>query len=159
MYSYRGKPLAAWVLGSLGDADERFIVSDRPYSFGVPVYPDLYSGSSLGGLHAALLHATQSWVALAACDLPFLTADYWDELLKRREGARAVVVTGPDGHHEPLAVLYHKSLSGLAERQLRASDLEIQAFVGAAPARLVPWRELGVAEKTFVNANCFSDLP
>ena len=155
---YRAKPLAAWVLGSLAHADERFVVSGRPYDFGVPVYPDRYPGSSLGGLHAALTHAAHAWVAVAACDMPFLTPAYWDELLKRSGTARAVVVTGPDGL-EPLAALYHKSLAGLAEWQLKAGDLKMQTFVRAAEARLVPWQELGVTEQTFLNANRLSDLP
>ena len=157
-YVYRGKPLAAWVLGSLTHADERFVVSSRPYDFGVPVYPDRYPGSSLGGLHAALTHAAHDWVAVAACDMPFLTTDYWDALLKRSSGARAVVVTGPDGP-EPLAALYHKGLAGLAERQLKAGDLKMQTFVAAAGAHLIPWQELGVTEQTFLNANRLSDLP
>ena len=158
-YVYRGRPLAAWVLGSLAHADERFIVSGRPYDFGVPVYPDRYPGSSLGGLHAALTHAAHNWVAVAACDMPFLTPAYWDELLKRRGEARAVVVMGPDGRPEPLAALYHKGLAGLAERQLEAGDLKMQTFVAAAGAQLVPWQELGVTEQTFLNANRLSDLP
>ena len=157
-YVYRGKPLAAWVLGSLVHADERFIVSSRPYDFDVPVYPDRYPGSSLGGLHTALSHAAHDWVAVAACDMPFLTLAYWDALLQRHGEARAAVVTGPDGL-EPLAALYHKSLAGLAERQLKVGDLKMQTFVAAAEARLVPWQELGVTEQTFLNANRLSDLP
>lgn len=157
-YRFRGKPLAAWVLESLAHADERFIVSNRPYNFGMPVYPDRYPGSSLGGLHAALTHAAHDWVAVAACDMLFLTTAYWDELLKRSGGARAVVVVGPNGLPEPLAALYHKSLAGLAERQLEAGDFKLQTFVAAA-AHLVPWQELGVAEQTFLNANRLSELP
>ncbi len=158
-YVYRGKPLAAWVLESLARADERFIVSTRPYDFGVPVYPDRYPGSSLGGLHAALTHAAHDRVAVAACDMPFLNPDYWDRLLERSGEARAVVVTGPSGRSEPLAALYHKGLAGLAEKQLEAGDLKIQTFIRAAGAQFIPWHELGVTERTFLNANHLSDLP
>ena len=158
-YVYRGKRLAAWVLESLARADKRFIVSNRPYDFGVPVYPDRYPGSSLGGLHAALECAAHDWVAVAACDMPFLNPDYWDELLKRRGEARAVVVEGPDGRPEPLAALYHKSLSGLAERQLKTGDFKVQTFITGASAHLVPWQELNVTEQTFLNANRLSELP
>lgn len=158
-YVYRGKPLAAWVLESLAHADERFIVSSRPYDFGVPVYPDRHPGSSLGGLHTALECAAHDWVAVAACDMPFLTPAYWDKLLKRSGAARAVVVTGPDGRPEPLAALYHKSLAGLAEQQLVAGGLKMQTFVEAAGAHLIPWQELGVTAQTFLNANRLSDLP
>ena len=151
--------LAAWPLASLADADERFIVSTRPYDLGVPVHPDRYPGSSLGGLHAALVHARNDWVAIAACDLPFLTEGYWKNLLDHVEGVQAVVATGPDGRPQPLAALYHRSLAALAETHLRAGDLKLQTFVAAARAQLVPWHELSVDVRTFVNANRLTDLP
>ncbi len=159
LYSYAGKPLAAWALGSMCDADEQFIVSSRPYDFGVPVHPDLYSGSSLGGLHAALTHAAYSWVAVAACDMPFLTRDYWKKLLDYLEDAQAVVVVGPEGRLEPLAAFYHKSSLPLAEQQLRENNLKIQTFIDRARARVVPWDQLGVDARTFANVNRPLELP
>lgn len=167
-YVYRGKPLAAWVLESLADADERFIVADRPYAFGVPVLPDQYPGSSLGGLHAALLHAAHDWVALAACDQPFLTPDYWQQLITYIGSPRisspyaevqAVVATGPEGRLQPLCALYHRSLQPLAEAQLETGTFKIQQFIAQIRARIVPWDALDVSPQTFFNANRRSDLP
>ena len=157
-YLYQGKPLAVWALESLKKADERFLVSSRPYNFNVPVYPDLYPGSSLGGLHAALTYANQDWVALAACDMPFLTPEYWQKLLAQTEGTHAVVVTGPEGKREPLAALYHKSLLPLAKYQLQRGNFRIQAFIREANARILPFERLELDSKTFFNANYLADL-
>lgn len=163
LYVYRGKPLAAWVLESFFAADgpfaERLIVSSRPYDFGVPVYPDLYPGSSLGGLHAALTHATHDWVAVAACDMPFLTPAYWQQLLTYRSGADAVVVGGPQGRLEPLAALYHKRLLPNAERRLQAGDFRVQAFLAEANACIVPSASLTEGAEVLLNANRLSELP
>ena len=155
---YEGKPLADWALGSLAGADERFVISSRPYNLGVPVYPDLYPGSSLGGLHAALSYAAHAWVAVAACDMPFLTADYWQRLLAHTEGVQAVVVRGPDGRPQPLAALYRKELLPLVEAQLQAGEFRVQALLETAQACVVPWETLGVDARTFVNANRLTDL-
>jgi len=161
-FRYRGKPLALWALESLEGASERFLVANRPYDFGVPVYPDLYPGSSLGGLHAALSRAQYDWLALAACDMPFLNAAYWQKLLaqtNRVEGVQAVVVLGPEGRPQPLAALYHKSLLPLTETRLKAKKLKMQALLTEARVLTLPFHELGLEEQTFFNANYLSDLP
>ena len=129
-----------------------------PYTFGVPVYGDFYPGSSLGGLHAALTYAKHDWVVLAACDMPFLTPDYWQKLLGQTENANAVVVSGPEGKLEPLAALYHKSLLPLAERQLENGQLKFQTFTEEADARVLSWEGLELDPKTFFNANYLTDL-
>ena len=158
-YVYRGKALALWALESLAGADERFLIANRPYAFGVPVYPDHYPGSSLGGLHAALSHARHDWLALAACDMPFLSPAYWHKLLSERGKVQAVVVLGPQGRPEPLAALYHKSLLPLAEKQLGAAELKIQTLLSEAQTRTLAYEGLGLDERTFFNANHLGDLP
>ena len=157
-YLYGGKPLAVWALESFTAASERFLVSSRPYTFGVPVYGDLYPGSSLGGLHAALTYAKHGWVALAACDMPFLTLEYWQQLLAQIDNTHAVVVSGPEGKLEPLAAVYHKSLLPLAERQLKSGQLKIQTFIHKTDARILPFETLELDPKTFFNANYLADL-
>ena len=134
------------------------MVSSRPYTFGVSVYPDIYPGSSLGGLHAALTYAKYDWVALAACDMPFLTPSYWQKLLRQVEGTHAVVVSGPQGRLEPLAALYHKSLLPLAQRQLENGQLKIHTFIEEADARILPYGTLELDPQIFFNANYLSDL-
>lgn len=154
---YRDKPLALWVLESLSPAAERFIVANTPYDFGVPVHPDIYPGSSLGGLHTALTHAANDWVALAACDMPFLTPEYWQSLEAHRKGVDAVVVARA-GRLEPLAALYHKNLLPLIEAQLEAGQFKLQHLLENVRTCTLNWEEMGLEEKTLFNANRLRDL-
>ena len=163
-YVWRGRPLAAYVLESLRDAGERFIVAGRPYpEFGVPVFGDVVPGAdSLSGLHSALVHARHDWVAVAACDLPQLTPAYWSYMFARARATKelAVVAEGPTGWIEPLAAFYRKDLEPVAREQIARGDLFLKHLVEAAQASIVPWSELAsrFGSGIFLNANRIEDL-
>ena len=59
----------------------------------------------LGGLQAGMEASRASWVLLAACDQAPLSAELLKRLWKRRQGAKAVPLSG-----SPLPGLYHRSL-------------------------------------------------
>ncbi|WP_293170053.1 molybdenum cofactor guanylyltransferase [Oceanithermus sp.] len=163
-YRWRGRPLMGWVLESLAAAEERFIVAGRAYpEFGLPVHPDLLPGAdSLSGIHSALHHARHDWVAVAACDLPYLVPEYWAYLLERaqRTHGGAVVAEGPSGWIEPLAALYRRELESEAARMIERGDFFLRRLVDAAEAEIVPWSELRprFGERLFLNANRLEDL-
>ncbi len=163
LHVYRGKPLLQWVLDSLAGAGERLVIAERDYpDFGVPVRPDLISGgSSLSGLHAALSYARHDWVALAACDMPFLTPAYWEQLWARRGAAPLVVATNQAGGPEPLAALYHRALLPLVTQKLGQGDLRMSALASQAGASVVSWRDLAphVDARLFLNVNTPGQLP
>ena len=161
-FVYRGKALAAWALDSLEGASERFIVASRAYpEFNLSVYPDLLpGGGSLSGLHAALHHAKEEWVALAACDMPFLTPAYWAYLAQQRGDVPIVVAKGPGGFLQPLAALYHRSLLAKVEQNLQNERLSLHRLAREEDAIIVPWRELSpFGTNLFFNANRMTDLP
>ncbi|BDG16678.1 molybdenum cofactor guanylyltransferase [Thermus brockianus] len=165
LFPYRGKPLLAWVLESLSGAEERFIVANRPYEgFGVPVYPDLLPGAdSLSGLHSALAHAQNPWVAVAATDLPFLSRAYWGFLYEKalRSPYPVVVPVNPEGHLEPLMAFYHKDCLPQVERQIQEGDFLLRRVMEALGATLVAADEVVArfGREVFLNANRKEELP
>lgn len=161
-FVYRSRPLLRWVLDSLAAADDQFIIANRDYSgFGVPVHGDLQpGGGSLSGLHAALVHARHDWLALAACDLPFLTDRYWQLLLEQRTLSPAVVV-GDEEALEPLAALYHRSLLPLVETQLSRGEYAMHQLIRQADACIIPRHKVLklLGPDLFRNINYLADLP
>ena len=162
LYVYHNKTLIQWVLESLDQASERFVIANQPLDIQVPVYPDLKSGfGSLSGIHAALSYATQEWVAIAACDLPFLSSDYWRYLQGYTNNVQVVMAQNQEGFPEPLAALYHRSLLPLVEAQIESQDLTLHHLTKVAKTKLIPWNELEphVEPRLFLNANTKDDLP
>ncbi len=160
-YKLGGETLLTRVLKSFPDPAERFVVANRAYAeVDVPVYGDVRTGGdSLSGLHAALYHAAQPWVAVAACDTPFLTADYWRLLLARRTGVEAVVVKGE--WLEPLAALYHVSLLPLVETLLETDQLRLSAVAKSATTHYLSYDDVVTAcgASVLTNLNRLTDLP
>ncbi len=162
-YGYRGKPLMQWVLEGLSPAAERYIVASRDYSeFGVRVWPDqLMHGDSLSGLHAALKYAKEDWVAVAGCDQPFLTAEYWaymHSLTSKQH--RVIAAWHVQGFFEPLGAIYHKSLEPLVLARLEAGQFKMQELLHHVGALQISAEDLTqrFGPNLFVNANRLEDL-
>ena len=159
---WHGKPLLRWVLDSLIEADERFVVANRLYEeFGLPTYADaIAGGDSLSGIHSALVHAQSEWVAVAACDLPKLVPEYWRYLFSQTDSDVQVVAgVGPGGLPEPLAAFYHRSMISEIEGRLYKGDLKLQSIFASVPTTLLPWAGLQqFGSDLYLNANRLTDL-
>ena len=147
-----------WVLESLESAHDRLIVANQPYDeFSIPVFPDIIpSQTPLSGIHSALVHAQHDWVAVAACDMPFLTKTYWQTLLSYRNDTRAAVVESGTGL-EPLAAIYHKDLCREIEKEL-THQKAVHIFLQSIDATVVGAQSLRVPKRTFDNINRLEDI-
>lgn len=107
---------------------------------GVRVAGDVHPGcGALGGLHAALTHASGD-VLVLAWDMPFVPPSLLAELRDvGRAGAHAVLPLHPDGHPEPLCAFYAAPCRALAESLLARGERRAGALADAASAvRLTP---------------------
>lgn len=162
LYVYKGKPLVAWVMDSMVEASECFVVSNRAYPGLGMVYPDLKrGGDTFSGLYSALALAKQGWVAVAACDQPYLSTDFWRFMLGCIRPNTQAVVAASGGFLEPLGGLYHKSLEPEVLRRLEAGELKMQALLHSIPHVALDKTELEgrFGPYLFVNANHPDDLP
>ena len=77
LVSFLGKPLISRIIDRLTPlADEMLVTTNQPadYTFlGLPLFPDLVpERGALGGLYTALSAASLPYVAVVACDMPFI---------------------------------------------------------------------------------------
>jgi molybdenum cofactor guanylyltransferase len=159
-FLYKGKAMMQWVLDSFDVASERFIVANQPYDeFNIPVYADVISSHTpLSGIHSALTHAKHDWVAIAACDMPYLTTQYWQTLQAYCHNTNAVVVESSFGL-EPLAAFYHRSLIGTIETALSREQKAVHVFLESIDKTVIKFKDLNLPSNTFLNINRLEDVP
>lgn len=169
-----GKPMICRVRDTLGGVVGEVILSVRNQdqqarvsqllsrdTFALDEVPDI---GPLAGVQAALKAAAGEYVALVACDMPFLNGRAVELLFEKAAGHDAAVPVSSNGFLEPLHAVYRR------EPMLRAVDESIKKGERRIAAPLthlkdvvyVPAEELERVDpglKTFLNINRADDLP
>jgi len=130
---------------------------------GVRVASDVRPGiGSLGGIHAALVHAGTA-VIVVAWDMPFVPRELLAEL--RERGADADVVapesSGSRRGLEPLCAFYSQACIAPIERALDADDRRVIGFFDQVRVARIPLedvRRFGDPERLFMNVNTPDEL-
>jgi molybdopterin-guanine dinucleotide biosynthesis protein A len=105
---------------------------DRLGHLGFPVFPDeLPDCGPASGIYTALKITETDWNVLVACDMPAVTADLLQELLRRADTTerKCVAATGPYGQPEPLCAVYHRRCLPALARAIRDKQLKMRDFV------------------------------
>lgn len=137
------------------------LVSSRPGAeeFGMPVVADIFHGlGALGGLHAALTHATAAWAVVLSCDLPFAGGALLRKLAAERSGDfDAVAPLQEDGRPQPLCALYAPARClPAAAGLINAGELRPRQLLARVRTRWLAWAELKNLEgsaRFFLNVN------
>jgi len=154
-----GKPLFERVLEVFRESfDLLLLVGDRAERFarfGLPVLPDIYPGSALGGLYTGLRHAETQHIFVSSCDLPFPNRDILIFLCSLRDGFDAVVPNTTQGF-EPLFAVYSKSCLGPMRSLLESGNMCVYDFYPQVRVRYLQGEELTHLDRdgrSFVNIN------
>jgi len=134
------------------------LIGDRPERFtaqGLPVYPDIYPGSALGGLYTGLVRVETSHVFVSSCDLPYPCAGLIRHLTELSPGNDVVVVETGAGY-EPLFAVYSQACREPIRRQIERENYCVYDFYPEVTTRIVTPAEivhLGDPERIFLNLN------
>lgn len=154
-----GVPLFERVLKVCRESFARVIlVGDNATRFArydLPVYPDIYPGSALGGLYTGLVQAGTPYVFAAACDLPFPSGAVARHLASLRHGCDAVVPRSAAGF-EPLFAVYSGNCREAMRSFLEKGNVRIFDLYPELNIRYVATEELerlAGSDSALINVN------
>jgi Molybdopterin-guanine dinucleotide biosynthesis protein A len=133
-------------------------VDDSNLHVAMDVYPNW---GALGGLHGALNACQKEWAIIVACDLPFVTIELFERLMKERSGYDAVVPIQPDQRPQPLCALYRirpclDQATALIEFGKRR-PLDLLEAVNTRRVSFSELEDLPQAQNFFLNINTPAD--
>jgi molybdenum cofactor guanylyltransferase len=131
----------------------------------LPHVADLYQQwGALGGIHAALNAAESEWIAVVACDLPFVTKELFARLwsvTSESEATDAIVPIQADGWPQPLCAFYRReSCLKKIEELIAVGEHMPRALLATVTTRWVRPDEVGDlpgAANFFFNTNTPGD--
>ncbi len=104
---------------------------------GYRLVKDVFPGMGpLSGLLAGLRSAKNQWLYLLACDMPYFSSIWLEELRHRaaiieEEGMDIKAIAAMDGlQHEPFHALYHVSLASIIEKLLSRQEIYNNSLAG-----------------------------
>ena len=171
-----GKPMICSVRGALRGVVDEIIVSvrdeeqrDRVFPYlsedrNVFAYDERPGAGPLAGILAALRAARGEYVAVVACDMPFINARAIDLLFERAAGHDAAVPASPEGFLEPLHAVYRReAMIAAAEQSLREGESRLSSPLkrlrDVVYVPLEDIRRVDPGLETFRNINRAEDLP
>ena len=165
---FLGQPLVARIVERLADlADEILVTTNLPdgYRFlNLPLVADLLPGrGALGGLYTALSAASYPYVAVVACDMPFVSRALLaaGRYLLAQTAFDAVVPRTPGGL-EPFHAVYRRvTCLPLVKEVLEAGKQRVDAWYSQAQIHYLEADEIArndPAGLAFYNVNTLEEL-
>ncbi len=138
------------------------IANDPLYEkFGLPVFSDTHKGfGPMEAIRTALLNTSAPRVALAGCDMPFVTSELFAFLIDEAERYDAVVPLDSKGRLEPLCAVYSTAVMNVVCRLIEKGDLKTARLFERINTRIVEFEEvrhLPHSELFFENINTPQD--
>ncbi len=144
---------------------EVIIVTNTPaqyYDLDVKIVTDIYkNGCPLAGIHSGLFHATNSWIFVAPCDLPFIKPEMIETILDAIKTNFSVVIPKTKIGYEPLCAAYSKQNLVKIESNLKAGNYKLLQFFKPKLTREISEKKLRLADPdliSFFNVNTPEDF-
>lgn len=131
-----GIPMVQHVYRTAVDLVDEILVSvgSEEKNIGLPydyaVLDEIAGAGPLEGIRACLSRASNEWLLIMACDLPFITTGTLAKLIQHaREPNKIIMCRSKDGQTQPLCGCYHRSLVPFLETALKEERFGVHRFI------------------------------
>jgi molybdopterin-guanine dinucleotide biosynthesis protein A len=166
---FRGELLIQRVLNRVrGIGDELFITTNRPEMLqflGEELVSDYLPGKGgLGGLYTALRYAQHPFVAVVACDMPFMSAALMkaEYQIISEDTTVDAVIPNSGGGMEPFHAVYRKQTClSVVEEAIEQGQTRLISWLEEVNARILTVDEVKLYDpemSAFININTKDDL-
>ncbi len=164
---FLGRPLIQRVADRLAPvADEMIVTTNHAAEYGflnnsvrrLRLVADLKPGrGALGGLYTAIASATYDFVAVAACDMPFVSRIFFESAYRLMiEEEADVVIAKTDEGYEPFHALYRRETCVSAiETAIAADQWKVIAWFPQVKVRMLSSGEIRTVDPSGL---CFWNL-
>jgi len=161
---FQGRPLVQRVLERLEPfADEIILTTNAPENFAflnIPMVSDILPGKgALGGFLTAFQTATQPFVAVVACDLPFVNPKlilYEKDIMLKNSMVDAVV-SKSGGGMEPMQAVYRRVECLISVKEaLMSGEMRVTAWLEGVQKHILVEQDVARFDPhgvTFLNLN------
>jgi len=165
--SWEGRPLWEHQMEKLRALGPQELLLSCRSGQRIPVQPDVRpvddqwpDAGPLGGVGSCLQVCSAPLLVVLGIDLPLLPATFLRNLLNEcTPGCGAVAMESGGEYYEPLAAVYPRSMGALAEEQIAAGQLSMQAFIRRGiEAGLLRVPALTAEGGWFTNVNAPGDI-
>jgi len=114
---------------------------------------------SLGGLYSGLVHSSNDYNFVCACDMPYISLKIIKFLINKIENAD-VVVPKINGYYEPLCAVYSKSCINSIHERIEKNQLAIKEIFSEFHSKEISEHELKTMDPemfSFFNINTKND--
>ncbi|MBL0700030.1 MAG: molybdenum cofactor guanylyltransferase [Desulfosarcina sp.] len=144
---------------------EIILVTNDPLSYlkwDLKIVADLFPyRSSITGIHAGLFFATNPYVFIAACDVPFLEKELVGALMNSIGTGIDAVIPQTSKGVEPLCSVYSTNCIKPVEQQIQRQQFQIQRLYSKIRTKYIPesvLREIDPDLRSFCNINTPEDF-
>jgi molybdopterin-guanine dinucleotide biosynthesis protein A len=121
----------------------------------IPIVDEFRECGPLAGIHACLRMATNPWLVVVACDLPFVRTDSLRKLISACDEPWAVVHAGvTGGRAQPLCGCYHRSVLDDLDRAIYEGRYGVHRFL----EEVTHVRRIDLPAGELINVNRPEDL-
>jgi molybdopterin-guanine dinucleotide biosynthesis protein A len=155
----QGRPMIEWVIEALKPVASsiHLIASSADYArLGFPVLADTHTGvGPLEAIRVALANSPSPWALLVGCDMPFVTAELFTQLVNFADqpsqhlglsthdsAVAAVVPLNSQGLLEPLCALYSVTALSTVSELIEAGERKVSRLFDRVATRFVTFEEL-----------------